>query len=132
MHVSSIEIALRRSSIIHHDIHFDYRFGLGGRFPTGCENILLSDSLKKGLKILYCPVPIVSHSDDSSGRKLYRNESVIRAKGAMLYRIFGWKAYFVSVLFAIKKARETGLSLSKNIHILFSGIGEFKKVDHGK
>lgn len=130
MQVSSIEIALRRPSVVKNAIEFDSRFGIGSRFPTGCENVFLSDALKKGLRILYFPSPIVSHPDESSGRKLYQNEPVIKAKGAMFYRIFGWKAYFVGVLFALKKRRETGLSLLKNIQILFSGIREFKQLDH--
>jgi glycosyltransferase involved in cell wall biosynthesis len=132
MKVSSIEIALKRTSIIQNAIDFDSRFGIGGRFPTGCENVFLSDALNKGLRILYCPVAIASHPDESSGRKLFQNESVIKAKGAMLYRIFDWKAYFAAILFALKKRRETGLSLFKNIQILFSGIREFKKLDHGE
>lgn len=132
MQVSMIEIALRRKSFMRKPNPFDERFGVGSDIPTGDENIFLSDALKKGFKILYQPSPIVKHPDASSGRALYRNPALIRAKGGMFCRIFGWKAYGVCVLFALKKRRETGYSAIKNIQLLYEGIQEFKAMDHGK
>ena len=111
---------------------FDIRFGVGNQIATGDENIFLTDALRRGFKILYLPYPIVKHPDASSGRDLYRNPALIRAKGGMFFRIFGWKAYGVCALFAVKKQRETGYSLVKNIQLLYKGIQEFKAMDHGK
>ncbi len=131
MRVSSIEIALRRKSFDGHTLPFDERFGLGASWPTGEETVFLSDALQQGRKILYVPRPIVRHADLSSGRSLHGNASVITAKGAMLYRIFGWKAYGISLLFALKKRRETGFSLARTIRLMYAGIEDFKSMDHG-
>lgn len=132
MQVSSVEVALRRASFENGSVRFDERFGIGSEIPTGSETVFLSDALKQGLKILYQPEPIVRHPDESSGRTLFRNNSMIRAKGAMFYRIFGWKAYLVSLLFAFKKRKETGFSLVRTARLMYSGIEEFKRLDHGE
>ena len=131
MQVSSVEIAVRRESLDRKPIPFDARFGIGSQIPTGGETIFLSDALREGLKILYQPYPIVRHPDASSGRALRHNPDLLKAKGGMFYRIFGWKAYGVCVLFALKKQRETGYSLVKNIRLMYAGIEEFKALDHG-
>lgn len=128
MKVSSVEIAFKATSILNNQLWFDEDFGLGTIFPTGEEAIFLSDALKKGLKIKYVPFPIVIHSQDSSGHQFSNNKSLIRAKGAMFYRIFGFNAYVISIFFAIKKFKlssETFVSFVKN---MFEGISSYKKL----
>lgn len=132
MQVSSVEIAIRRESLTRKSLLFDARFGVGSLIPTGGETVFLSDAHNLGFKILYLPFPIVKHPDASSGRALNQNPALMKAKGAMFYRIFGWKAYGVCILFALKKRRETGYSLIKNIQLMYAGINEFKDLDHGK
>jgi len=132
MQVSSVEIVIRHSSLVRAPLVFDPRFGIGSQIPTGGETVFLSDAFRQGFKILYLPYPIVKHPDASSGRALSRNPSLIKAKGAMFYRIFGWKAYLVCILFALKKRRETGYSLIKNIRLMYAGIMEFKALDDDK
>lgn len=132
MQVSSVEIAIRHVSLARTPLEFDSRFGIGSQIPTGGETVFLSDALRRGFRILYLPYPIVSHPDESSGRALYHNPKLIRAKGGMFYRIFGWRAYLVSALFALKKRRETGYSLVKNVQLLYTGMEQFKALDHGK
>jgi len=39
---------------------------------------------------------------------------------------------FILSAFCLKKQRETGYSLVKNIQLLYKGIREFKAMDHGK
>lgn len=99
--VSSIEIAFRREVVIKNNLKFDEDFGLGTIYCGGEEIIFLMDAYKKGLKILYFPIPIVIHPYDSSG-KTYTREIIV-TKGALFGRIFGPKAFFINILFAIKK-----------------------------
>lgn len=99
--VSSIEIAVKRSSIKNADLYFDESFGLGTKYPIGEEYIFLTDAYKKGLKILYWPEVIVSHPHPSSGGRLDNN--VICARGAVFARVFGLKALFVNLYFSVKK-----------------------------
>lgn len=129
MRVSSIEISFKRDSIVEKKITFDEEFGLGAKFATGEEVIFLHDALKKGLKILYVPVPIVIHPKESSGGNFKDNPSLIKAKGAMFYRMFGWKSFFISLLFSFKKYRLSGYSLIKFYSFMAEGKKEYKSVE---
>ncbi len=131
MKVSSVEIAIKSKSIIQNKLMFDENFGLGSVFPTGEEAIFLSDALKKGLKVKYFPCPIVIHPKESSGYSYAHNHSLIQAKGAMLYRIFGPKAYVISVVFAIKKFNLSSETLISFTRLMFKGISSYKKLQHG-
>jgi glycosyltransferase involved in cell wall biosynthesis len=125
MGVSSVEIAFRRNSIVESNLKFDERFGLGTNLPTGEEIIFLTDSLRNGLKILYIPVPIVIHPLESSGKD-YDNKILIKAKGAMFYRIFGLSGYLLSILFAYKKHKLSKYSFFMFCKLMFSGISYYK------
>lgn len=127
MKVSSIEIAVRISSIKEKKLKFDERFGLGSNFPTGEEAIFLSDAIKNGLKIVYLPIPIVIHPQESSGGMFKNNPSLIMAKGAMFYRIFGLVGYFVSFLFALKKYKLSNYSFFNFSKFMIEGISKYKK-----
>jgi len=128
MKVSSVEITCKAASIRNNHLIFDEDFGLGAVFPTGEEAIFLSDALKKGLKILYLPLPIVIHPRDSSGYQFSNNKSLIRAKGAMFYRMFGFSAYPISIIFAIKKFKMSSQSLLSFAKNMFEGISSYKKL----
>jgi len=126
MRVSSVEIAFRLDSIRDRGLKFDERFGLGSNFPTGEEIIFLSDALDRGLKILYLPIDIVVHPIESSGKN-YESKSLIEAKGAMFYRLFGALGYGVSALFAYKKYRESPYSLIEFYRFMVNGISNFRR-----
>lgn len=126
MTVSSVEIAIRRNRIIKTGLFFDERFGLGPEYPTGEEFIFLSDALRKGLKILYVPIPIVVHPQESSGGAFVNNPKLIEAKGAMFYRVFGSKSYLISVLFALKKYKMARVSFIHFFKLMLTGIKRYK------
>jgi hypothetical protein len=124
--VSSIEIAFNVDSVVRSGIRFDERFGLGAAFPTGEEFIFLTDALRKGLKILYVPAPIVIHPKTTSGGRYAENPWLIQSKGAMIYRVFGAIAYFVCVLFAMRHYKEANISILKCYGLMLSGIRSYK------
>lgn len=124
--VSSVEIAFRCSSITKHGLAFDEDFGLGSTFPTGEEAVFLADSLKKGLKIKYIPTIIVYHPDVSSGGN-YDNLELAVAKGAMLYRIFGWKATLLIPVFAFKHNNDVPYSLFRFVGLMMAGAFKYRK-----
>lgn len=123
--VCSVEIAMRVESIRNKDLTFDEQFGLGTDFPSGEENIFLTDALKKGLKILYIPQPIVIHPLESSGSS-YDILAVTQAKGALFYRIFGILAYPISIVFAYKKYTHSSHTFWEFIKIMFEGIKHYR------
>ncbi|MEA3456064.1 MAG: glycosyltransferase [Campylobacterota bacterium] len=126
MRVASVEIAFRRSAIEKNYLRFDERFGLGAEFPTGEENIFLSDALDKGLKLLYIPIPIVIHPPESSGEN-YNDTKLVQAKGAMFERIFGLKGYAVSLLFALKKYKFSRHTLFRFYMLMLQGAKKYRK-----
>lgn len=125
MAVSSIEIAFKRNAILNAGLQFDEKFGLGAKFPTGEENIFLLDALKKGLKILYVPIPIVIHPIATSGTNL-NNRHLVRAKGAMFYRMFGHKAYLLCLLFSLKKHYRSNMNCYRLYCLMLAGIKTYR------
>ena len=125
MRVISFEIAFRKESILRADLAFDERFGLGALFATGEENIFLLDGLRQGLKILYVPMPIVVHPEQSSGGNFDEAELIV-AKGAMFYRMFSYKAYFIALLFAIKKHTLSKFGLFQFYQLMAQGMRQYK------
>lgn len=53
---SSIDICLKRESIIASGVIFDEGFGLGTRYPSGEEMIFLSDCIRSSLKLKRYPI----------------------------------------------------------------------------
>jgi len=129
LRVSSIEVAFKRSSILDSQVRFDELFGLGSKYISGEENIFLMDCLKKGLKIKYIPIPIVIHPYENS-RKNYSVQQFI-SKGALFYRLFGRKAFILSIIFAIKKYPEyrRKYKIINAIKLMNRGICEYMKLE---
>ncbi len=124
MRVASVEIAFKRDSLEKEHLRFDEYFGLGATFPTGEENIFLSDALDRELKVLYLPIPIVVHPQESSGAD-FNDEQLVQAKGAMLQRIFGLKSYAVSLFYAVKKYRLSNFSLIRFYSLMIQGAKQY-------
>lgn len=126
MKVCSIEIAFKKESLNKIKLRFDENFGLGSTFPTGEEAIFLSEALKKNLKILYLPIPIVIHPKESSGSNY--TEKLIMSKGAMLYRIFGKKGYIVAIIFTLKKYKCSQFNFIHFYNLMIKGIKKYKEI----
>ena len=88
--VSSIEIVVRRKSIIEKGIFFDNRFGLNGLlYNKGEEVVFLSDCLKRKLDIKYEPIFLVKHPYYSTGKMYKYDEVEAEYYGALLKRMLG-------------------------------------------
>ncbi len=84
---SSIEIAFRRSSI-QNVIKFNERFGIGGIFMTGEEDLFLNDCIHKGLHGTYIPLIIASHNHLSTSERECQNPKLIQAKGGIFIHLY--------------------------------------------
>ena len=122
---ASIEIAFRRESILKAGLKLDLEFGLGSRYRIHDDVIFLSDALKRGLKILYLPIPIVIHPAESSGT-MY-NDFLLTSKGAAFCRMFGRIGYLIDVVYSIKKYKEYSKSYSfiSFLSLMLRGSREF-------
>lgn len=100
--VSSVEIAMRRTSIARTGIRFDERFGLGSEFPASEEAIFLADALAAGLNVAYRPVPLAVHAEQSTGSR-WSDPALVASKGPLFHRLYGWKGYPLFLAFAVAK-----------------------------
>ncbi|GHA27616.1 glycosyltransferase [Oceanisphaera arctica] len=127
---ASIEIAFRRRRIVDVGLSLDTNFGLGSKYRVHDEIIFLHDAMKKGLKILYLPIPVVIHPPESSGTDF--NDHLITSKGAAFVRIFGFKGMVLNVFFACKKYREYSCrySFPSFLKTMFKGSFKFIKEDY--
>ncbi|TFH68615.1 glycosyltransferase [Gammaproteobacteria bacterium LSUCC0057] len=126
LNVCSIEIILSQNFLNYSKITLDERFGVGSTYPTGEENILLSDMLKSGAKGFFSPHFIVSHALESSG-SLLGSSSMAYSKGSLFKRLFGFKSYIIIIYFSIKKYHEykTHISFAKFFCSIIKGAYQF-------
>lgn len=89
--ISSLEIALRRKSIVG-NIWFNENFGIGAPFPSGEEDIFIKDCLDKGLKGLFIPITIARHDGPTTSEKSLMLASRPQTKGAVFNRLhpYSW------------------------------------------
>lgn len=125
--VSSIEIVFRRKSIIDNNIRFDENFGLNSKYLSGEENIFLKDALDKGLKIMYYPLVIAEHPDETSTSTW--SDKKIFSKGALLCKLYGDSAYILILGFSIKKHKEyhENYTIFNFLKLMYSGLKDYKK-----
>ncbi len=124
---ASIEIVFRRQSIIDAGLELNGEFGLGSRYRIHDDVIFLADAIKAGLKIKYVPIPLVVHPAESSGT-MY-NDLLITSKGAAFSHIFGWSAYLINLVYAIRKYHEykKKYSFLKFVCKITQGSYEYRK-----
>ncbi|MBI9059639.1 MAG: glycosyltransferase family 2 protein [Labilibaculum sp.] len=97
--VSSIELFFS-NEIINKGIRFDENFGLGAKFPSGEENIFLSDILKTKSNILFQPKFIVYHLKLSKEKKLltYEKMQVTYNVFVRMFGVIGFPIYYIFYL----------------------------------
>lgn len=127
MKVSSVEIAFKRDSIIKNNIEYDESFGAGSRYQMGEENIFLTQSLKKGLKIIYVTVKIADlHMGDSTWFKGYNKEYFI-SKGAQFTAMSKYISIIYICQYVIRKYSifKNEMDIISATHFMFKGRREY-------
>lgn len=128
MYMSSIEMALRLSTV-KGVCYFDERFGLGAsHFVCGEEDVFMHDAMKKGLKHRYFPQVVVEHSGGGTGRRIYTDERVMMTKGAVHYHLFGAMAWVRMFKFALIGALKYKASFMTLLRATYKGIETYRKV----
>ncbi|AZV69031.1 glycosyltransferase family 2 protein [Bacillus cereus] len=102
--ISSIEIAINLRVVNKKDVIFDEQFGLGARYQSGEENILLLDLVKKGFEISYKPRIVVYHKKSKLTGRNAISVKEFASKGPLFRRMFNLSIAFVILsMFFIKK-----------------------------
>lgn len=101
------EFMVRLDAVRRAGITFDTDFGLGAEFGLGEEFVFITDALKAGLKGVGFPIITGSHPDESTGLD-WQDPALMRARSAMLGRVFGRKAAVARMAYAWRYRSKIG------------------------
>ena len=126
-HISSIEIAFRRTSV-QGKLWFNEQFGLGAPVLQSCEdNIFIFDAVNSGLNCRYFPYIITEHNHPTTASTRVGNPGVIMAEGAFIRKAYKWTALPRIVLKAYRLNKKNSLGFFKNLSYLFNGVRYLKQ-----
>jgi glycosyltransferase involved in cell wall biosynthesis len=100
----TIEVAVRRRSVVDAGVRFDEGFGAGAPNHLGDEYIFIADACAVGLRCMFVPITVASHSSESSGLD-YGTMQDARARSAVFVRVFRRRAPIARLLFLLKSPR---------------------------
>ncbi|HAW2772904.1 glycosyltransferase [Escherichia coli] len=104
MSVSSIDMFIKRASVIDKKIAFDEQFGLGSKYPSGEEYLFTIQCLKSGLKILKTNQIFSYHPPVASGHDFFTTPNKLKAKLYMFRNVYGnYFGTFIYFIFILKK-----------------------------
>ena len=102
--ISTLEMVVKRSKV-QSVVRFDERFGLGTKFLTcGEEDVWLIDALRLNLKMRYFPEVLVQTSTLLKKSLVFVDAGVQRSRGAMMYYLYGNRAWLRTFQIAITSA----------------------------
>ncbi len=126
-YVSSIEIAMRRTSV-QGKLWFDERFGLGAPVLQSCEeNLFIHDTVKMGLNCHYFPKTIVEHHHPTTSSTSISSPGMIKAEGAYISIAYPLTCLPRLLLKAHRLNRANHLGFTTNLTHLIQGIKYLKE-----
>ena len=130
LHVSSVEIVIRKDSIKKYNIRFDERFGAGAKYRMGEENIFLFACLKAGMNIYYEPKVIARlHMNKSTWFRGF-NKKYFFDRGAISRKLYGnIGGLFMIIAFSLKnyKRYKDDMGILSGLKYMICGYKEFGK-----
>lgn len=124
--VRSVQISFKLDKI-KNNIRFDEKLGAGTELGSGEENKFLLDCLKKGLKIFYVPIEILSLRENESTWFHGFTEEFFYNRGRVTSYIMGkFFAFFYGIFFIIKKRKLYRNNLSSFIALKYLKKGIFE------
>lgn len=127
MKIQSVQLTMRRESIIKNNLLFNENFGAGAKWFMGEENIFLYDCLKKGLKIYYVPDTIARLNDSESTWFRGFNKEYFIVKGGVYYEMSKIFCPLFILQFAIRKKKKYKNEMSIIEAIKFMNQGKKKR-----
>lgn len=89
-YVCSVEMTMRRESIIRSGLKFDERFGLGSpELCAGEEDVFVTDARRHGLTVRFIPKVIVRTEEPATTRQFVGNSRLQMTKGATFRYVYG-------------------------------------------
>lgn len=130
MRMASVEIALKRKSLLEHHINFNENIGAGTKYKMGEENTLLFKSLSAGLMIYYVPELICRiHIGASTWFNGFDKDYFV-SRGAVFEAMSSKWASILIIQFAIRKYSiyRSNFSLYSAVKLMFGGRNEYLKL----
>lgn len=126
-HVTSFEIAFRRSSV-QGKLEFNELFGLGAPvLHCGEEEVFIHDAVASGLTCKYFPALVVTHNGETTSTTRVGEPGTLKARGAYLY--IAYRPSMIPRVFIIsyRLHRDHGVPFFKAVRNMLSGISYIKK-----
>lgn len=126
LRISSVQIVLKKASVIKNNVKFDENFGAGSPNGAGEENIFMFDCLKKNMKIYYVPIVIGELLASASTWFTGFDKEYFLKRGRIFRRLFGGFGYIHAIYFAISKygRYKNNVSLLQAIDLLYKGMNK--------
>ena len=130
MKVSSVQITLKKFSILNKKLRFDEKFGAGSVYPWGEENIFLFDCIKRGCKIYYVPIKIATLLDiNKTSWNKDNTPEHFEKQGVIYYRMSSRLWRLLALQFVLRKRKIYRRDM-KGIDVymaMINGVKKYKK-----
>lgn len=118
LQVSSIEIIIKRKSILDKKITFNPSFGLGTKYPAGEENLFLLDLFSNKLSINFIDITPIKHTTITTHR-LKKSKEHYQAQGYISSKFPFYIRFPLIIRWSLRKNQE--IPFIKRIKYIFSG-----------
>jgi len=122
MRFGSVRIAIRRESILKHNIFFHQCFGGGCAFSAGEDSLFLKACFDKGLKVYSHNYILGTCCKDQTTWFQGYNEKYFYDKGVLVRKLFPKSAYIMALYFGLWFKRQTDISVGKRMQLIYTGI----------
>ena len=121
----SVELVMRRKANLP---RFDERFGLGAELGCGEEEVFVHEAVKRGVKMIYVPQPLVRTDGATTGGRFLTDANVQKAKGAVLCILHGKVGAWLRLCSQVMQLRGIAWQKRKEIaHNMCLGIQKVAK-----
>lgn len=122
-------LAVRRQSVLKHNVFFHQMFGGGCQYSCGEDSIYIRDCFKAKMKIYKSSYVLGNCSKDESTWFKGYNDKYFYDKGALFKALFPNSFMLFRLMYAIRIGRNTGVKLNHVIRLFFKGYNEFLKIE---
>ena len=128
MRYGTCRVAVRRKTLIDHNIMFSQCFGGGCPFSAGEDSLFLKACFDAGLKVYSHSYVLGSCCKDSSSWFKGYDEKYFYDKGVLVRKLFPKTAYLMAIYFGVHFKRETKLGWTKRLRLVYAGVRGGKKM----
>lgn len=122
MKFGTYRIAIRRSSLLQHNLAFNQNFGGGCPFSSGEDSLFLKACFDAGLKVYAHEYVLGTCAKDTSTWFKGYNSKYFYDKGVLLRYLFPRCPHLMALYFAVRFKRKTDIGVLKRIRLGFAGV----------